>query len=238
MLAPYKCANEQLDVRISTAHKITQNLALISGLLSSLVYAIADIVCSILYDGYSYTSQTVSELSAIDAPTRPVWNSFMLIYSLLMMLFAWGVWHSAGRNRIARIVAGVLFAYVVIGFFWPPMHQRQVIAAGGGTLTDTLHIAFTFITVPLMMLAIGFGATLFGRAFKLYSILTILLMLVFGYITSLDAPNLQANLPTPMIGIWERICIGLNLSWIIVLSIFFLIKTPETKGSTSNPNLS
>jgi len=180
----------------------------------------------------------VSELSAIDAPTRPVWNSFMLIYSLLMMLFAWGVWHSAGRNRIARIVAGVLFAYVVIGFFWPPMHQRQVIAAGGGTLTDTLHIAFTFITVPLMMLAIGFGATLFGRAFKLYSILTILLMLVFGYMTSLDAPNLQANLPTPMIGIWERICIGLNLSWIIVLSIFFLIKTPETKGSTSNPNLS
>ena len=237
MLAPYRCANEQIHVRIATAHEITRKLALIAGILSSLLYVTADIVCSIMYDGYSYSSQTVSELSAIDAPTRPIWTSVMLVYSLLMILFAWGIWQSANGNRKARIVAAILFVYVAIGFFWPPMHQREVIAAGGGTLTDTLHIVFTFITVPLMMLAIGFGATLFGKTFKFYSIITILLMLSFGYMTSLDAPNLQANLPTPMIGVWERICIGLNLLWTIMLSISFFTKKSNLRA-TLHSNLS
>ena len=162
----------------------------------------------------------------------------MLAYSLLMILFTWGIWQAAPTNRRARTVAAVLFSYIVIGFFWPPMHQRQVIAAGGGTLTDTLHIVFTFITVPLMIIAIAFGANLFGRPFKLYSILTIIGMLGFGFMTSTEASNLQANLPTPQMGIWERICIGLNLLWIVVLAIIFISKSPTVKRNGSSSNVS
>jgi hypothetical protein len=35
----------------------------------------------------------------------------------------------------------MFIAHDVTGFFWPPMHQREVLAAGGGTRTDTMHIA-------------------------------------------------------------------------------------------------
>ena len=112
--------------------------------------------------------------------------------------------------------------YVVIGAFWPPMHQREVLAAGGGTLTDTLHIVFTFVTVPLMLLVIGFGAAAFGKAFRLYSILTIIVVIGFGVLTGLDAPRMEQNLPTPWMGVWERISIGAYMVWAATLSIILL----------------
>src|SRR5687768_10079665 len=116
---------------------------LFCGILSSLFYVAMNIFVAIQYEGYNSASQTVSELSAIDAPTRSLWVSLAIVYALLMIAFGWGVWKSGGRNRRLRIVGGAMIVNAVIGLFWPPMHQREVLAAGGGTLTDTLHIAFT-----------------------------------------------------------------------------------------------
>ena len=113
-------------------------------------------------------------------------------------------------------------AYGVIGLAWPPMHLREVLAAGGGTLTDTMHIVFAMVTVLLMLLAIGFGAAAFGKRFRLYSIATMVILFAFGALTIPDAPKIQANLPTPWIGVWERINIGVFLLWVVVLAIMLL----------------
>jgi hypothetical protein len=43
---------------------------LVSGVLASLLYLGTDVLAALLYEGYSYTDQTVSELSAIGSPTR------------------------------------------------------------------------------------------------------------------------------------------------------------------------
>jgi hypothetical protein len=110
----------------------------------------------------------------------------------------------------------------VIGLFWPPMHQREVLAAGGGTLTDILHIVWTTITVPLMLFAIGYAAAQPVKHFRLYSILTISAMLLFGVLTGLASPRMETNLPTPLIGLWERICIGAYMLWVMVLAIILL----------------
>jgi hypothetical protein len=42
-------------------------------------------------------------------------------------------------------------------------------------------------------------------------------LLVFGGLTFLEAPRLQANLPTPWIGLWERINISVFLLWVVML---------------------
>lgn len=207
---------------------------LVCGILASLLYVAMNIITAVLYEGYSAFSQTVSELSAIGAPTRPLWVSLGVVYSLLVIAFGWGVRHSASGSRPLRI-AGVLFMAIgVIGFFWPPMHQREVIAAGGGTLSDTLHIAFTFITVPLMMLAMGYGAAVFGKRFRFYSIASLVLMFAFGMLTGLDSSKLEANLPTPWMGVWERINIGLYMLWVVVFAMLLLRRaqaadTPRVK---------
>ncbi len=114
--------------------------------------------------------------------------------------------------------------YGAIGIGWPlaPMHLREVLATGGSTLSDTMHIVFAMVTVLLMLLAVGFGAAAFGKRFRFYSIVTIMILLVFGALTVPEAAKIQANLPTPWVGVWERINIGVFLLWVVVLAMTLL----------------
>lgn len=109
------------------------------------------------------------------------------------------------------------------------MHQREVLAAGGGSLTDTLHIVFTMVTVPLMLLVMGFGAAAFGKQFRLYTIVTILLVIFFGILTGLQSAQMEANLPTPWMGVWERISIAAYMVWVVVFAIILLRSNRETE---------
>lgn len=198
---------------------MTRKILLACGVLSSLLYVGMNVFIPLQWPGYSSTSQTISELSAIGAPTRSVWVPLGLVYSVLLAMFGWGVWKSAGTNRALRVVGVLLIAQGLFGLAWPPMHQRAVLAAGGGTLTDSMHIAWSVVTVVLMMLSIGFGAKAFGKRFRLYSVATIAILVTFGVLTALDGPRVQANLPTPWLGIWERISIAVDMIWVSVLAI-------------------
>jgi acetyl esterase/lipase len=193
-------------------------LLLTFGILASLLYVAMNIYFPMQWDGYSSASQTVSELSAVGAPTRPLWVLLGGVYALLIATFGYGVCQSARGNRPLRVVGGLLIAHGIVALWWPPMHQRAVTATGGGTLTDTMHIIWAVATVLLMLLAIGFGASALGKRFRLYSIATIVILLAFGVLTGLDGPNIAANLPTPFVGIWERINIGAFLLWVVVLA--------------------
>jgi len=203
---------------ISSAKK----LFLSCGIISSLLYAGMLVFVPMQWNDYSSASQTVSELSAINAPTRTLWVPLGIAYTLLMAVFGFGIQKFANGNRPLKIVGTIIIIYGLIGIFWPPMHQREVLAANGQTLTDTLHIVWTVVTVLLMLLAIGFGTIAFGKWFRIYSIMTILILLLFGILTAMAAPRVQANLPTPMAGIWERINIGVFLLWVSVLSLVLL----------------
>lgn len=188
---------------------------LVCGILSSLIYIGADLVAATLYAGYSYTDQTVSELSAIGAPTRPFWICMGILYTLLLAAFGWGIWMSAGRKRLLRVVGALLVVDAVFALFWPPMHQR----GAESTLTDTLHIVWTMVNGVLMVLVMGFAAAALGRRFRIYSIASMIIMVAFGALTGVQAPGLAANLPTPWMGVWERINIAAFLMWFIVLAI-------------------
>lgn len=207
---------------------------LICGVASSLLYAV--MIWAIRYEGYSLVAQVPSELTAIGAPTRQLWTALGWIYAALAAAFGFGLWKWAGRNRVLRIVGGLLFAHAALGLLWPfaAMHQREVLAAGGATLSDTLHVVLGGVTVCLMFLAIGFGAGAFGRRFRLYSIASMVVLLAFGLLTFLDAPRLQANLPTPWIGLWERINISAFLVWIVVLAAK-LFRNGQSKDAGRRP---
>jgi hypothetical protein len=73
-----------------------------------------------------------------------------------------------------------------------------------------------------MLLAIGVGSVAFGERFRFYSIASLVILAAFGALTFLDAPRVTANLPTPWIGVWERINIGVFLLWIVVLATTLL----------------
>jgi hypothetical protein len=201
--------------RSRTVHRVL----LLCGILSSLYYVVLNSIVPLHYPGYSVVSQTVSELSAIDAPTRQLWVFLCTFYSVLVIAFGCGVWLCAGTSRPLRIAGAMMLVYGVSGFFWPPMHQREVLAAGGETPTDIMHIAFSMATVLFMMLMMAFGAAGFNKRFRLFTVASFILFVVFGTLTGLDAPKISKDLPTPLIGIWERINIGIFLLWVVVFAI-------------------
>lgn len=192
---------------------------LLCGIAASLLYVAMLVFIPLGWDGYSSASQTISELSAIDTPTRSVWVPFGVLYTLLMAAFGCGVWMAAGGSRGLRVVGALLVVYGVIGLGWPPMHQRAVLAAGGKTLTDTLHVVWMMVTGLLMLLAMGFAAAAFGRRFRWYSVITIVVLVGLGALTGVAAPRMEADLPTPWMGVSERIVAGAMMLWVIVLAI-------------------
>lgn len=193
-------------------------ILLICGILSSLLYVLMNIFVPMGFEGYSIPSQTVSELSAIDAPTRTLWVWLAILYILLFAAFGWGVRKSADGNRSLRIVAGLIMAYVVLNLYWPPMHLR----GNKPGLTDTLHIIWAMITLLLMMFIMGFGAAALGKGFRFFTIATFVVFITFGVLIGTEAPGIPRNLPTPYIGTWERINIGAYMLWVIVFAVALL----------------
>ena len=192
------------------------------GILSSVLYVAMTLFVGLLWDGYSVASRVPSELSAIGAPTRTLWMWLGAVYGVLMVAFGWIVWKTAPPNRALRVVGALLIAHTLFGQFWPPMHQREVLAAGGGTLTDTLHLAWAMVTGVFFMLMVGFGAAALGGRFRAYSIATMIIVLACGAVTGMYASRLQADLPTPWVGVWERVSIATFMAWIAVLAAALL----------------
>ena len=198
---------------------MTRKFLLAGGVFAAVWFAAMNIFVPMQWADYRAASQTVSELSAVGAPTRSLWIALGSIYSLLIAGFGFGVWKSARGNRALRVVGGLLIIHSVFGASWPPMHQRAVLAAGGATLTDTLHLVWAFVTVVLMTLEIWFSGASLGARFRAYCVATIVLLLGGGILTAIGSPAVSANLPTPWIGVWERINIGVYLLWLAVLAI-------------------
>ncbi|HSO38659.1 MAG TPA: DUF998 domain-containing protein [Labilithrix sp.] len=205
---------------------------LVCGALGSLDYFVAaNIVGPLRWEGYSSLSRSVSELSAIGAPSRPVMVALFVLYGALTMAFGVGVWASSGSARVLRIVGGLLVAFGAVCLTGPltPMHQR---GAGG---SDLLHIISTIADVVLILLILGFGAAALDRRFRLYSAATIVVLLSLAALAGLSGPAVAADQPTPWVGLTERISIGAYLLWFAVFAIALLRRRPD--ASRTAPKL-
>ena len=214
----------------------SKRILLICGILSSLLYVAATILGAMRWNGYSSTSQTVSELIAINAPSAPLVVPLFFAYSVLMFAFGLGVWRSSGQKRVLRIVACFIVGKEVLGLavtLFAPMHMR----GQETTLTDTMHAVLTGVGVFLCMFpALGFGAAAIGKQFRVYSIVTMLIFIVAGILTFVDGSRISANLPTPWMGVWERINIYGYMLWIVVLAIVLLRNQDQSRTAKASPH--
>ena len=199
---------------------MSTKLLLGCGILAPLLYVISDGLASLAWNCYSYLHQTVSETFAVDAPTRPFVVLRLLVYSVLMIGFGFGVRRVAGARRGLRVAGALFLALGAVDLAGPftPMHLREVLASGGGTVTDVPHISLASVDVLLIVCILISGAGAFGRKFRIYSWFTVLTVLVFGAWAGLDGPGIQANLPTPWVGLRERISIFAFMAWVVVLA--------------------
>lgn len=237
-MKPLIAGSNEMVGSAATRHLMVRKVLLVCGIVSSLLYVATTIIGALVWQGYNSISQSVSELMAIGAPSKPVVDPLFIAVCVLEIGFGVGVWLSAGPKRALRVVGGLLVgfgAFDLVGKFLPvgSMHQREALAAGGATLTDTLHLILAGVDTLFIFLIIGFGAFALGKWFRLYSIGTILVLLVFGFLAAQDAARVAANLPTPYTGLEERINIFGYYLWAAVLAIGLLRAPVEQPQSDS-----
>jgi len=189
------------------------------GALAPLVYIATDIVAARRYAGYSFSDQAVSELFAIGAPTSGLVVPLFTLSSALLLPFALGVWSSAGGNRAMRVMASMIVgnaldALLLWNFF--PMHVRGVTP----TFTDTMHAILA--TNPFVLLTIAFALAAFRGWFRLYSLLTIVMMLAPASLAISYVAALLANHPTPGLGLAERAGQYAHQLWQVVLALMLV----------------
>lgn len=207
------------------------------GIASSLLYVVMVLLVPAGRASYSASSQTISELSAIGAPTRSLWMWPAVAYTVLVCWFGWAV-HLWAAHRLERRAGRVIFMYGALGVLWPiaPMHLRETLAAGGGDWHDAMHVVLAAMTVSLMCASMALAAAAAERAFRWYSLASVAILVPFGGLTFIDAPRVAANLPTPWLGVWERISVGVFLLWIVVFAVV-LLRRRDAAGPSSAASL-
>jgi len=203
-------------IESSSKHRATLIL-LACGILSPVLYDGTDILASMAYPGYSYRDQAVSELFAIGAPTSALVVPLFTLSSIALILFAAGVWWSSARRaRAVRVLALMTLASAIVGLLiWNafPMHMR----GAERTLTDTMHLVLA--ANPFVLLAICAAAVALPGRFRVYSIVTLVLLVVPAIFAFRLAPLVDANAPTPWLGISERFAQYETGVWQVVLAV-------------------
>jgi hypothetical membrane protein len=208
--------------------KSTKTL-LICGILIPIIYIGTDTLSAILYPGYIYSDQAISELSAIGAPTAWLWKALAFIYNPLLLALGIGVRSSAKDNKLLKASGTLMVVSFFVGLLWLffPMNMRGNI----GSTSDTGHLVLSTV-VPILLIAIvALGAGAGGKKFRLYSYLTVLAMLVFAALVWTFVPKVAANLPTPGMGLMERVAVFAPMIWFGVLAVVLLKKEGKTENS-------
>jgi hypothetical protein len=214
--------------KIATASMLPKVL-LICGIIASLLQAGTDIIGGMLWNGYSFTSQAISELTAIGAPTRALLVPFAPIYSALQIAFGLGLLLLiAGQRRTLRIIGVLQVAIGIVALAWMPfpMHMR----GAETTFTDTMHNTFAGIQVLLILTSIGLGTIAYGKRFGYYSIGTLVILLALGSLSFLVAGQLVLQQLGNWFGLIERITVYGYTLWVVVLAIVLMCEEKRSQA--------
>ena len=201
---------------------------LLGGVLAPTLYAAADAWAGLSWEGYSFRDQTISELGATGAPPSGQFSVLLVVVYLAMVAFGVGVWKSAaGRPRL-RTAGGLLVGFGILALTVGQFAAMRPRGAEQG-MSGALHLAEGAAAMLLLLSAMGFAAAGTGRRFALYTVATIAVMLAFGGWSAMEIPRVEAGLPTPWVGVKERIYWYSYQLWFLVLALK-LRREPDGTG--------
>ena len=202
--------------RVSSHRRMPRKGLLIACVGSVVGYGLGDLVSRLLYHGYSYKDQWISELTAFGSPVRPLMVTAILIHGLLLLVFGVGLWRSADRRSLRRV--GVLL--MLAGVIGLPTHTVFAMSSRWMTagFNDTMHATLSLTFGLIVFAAVVLSAVAFKRWFRLYSIATIPVLVGFGVASSVAIQGIAQN-STPWAGAFERINAYAYFAWLILLAV-------------------
>jgi hypothetical protein len=189
---------------------------LLAAVAAVVVYTIGDVLSGLLYDGYSFRDQAISELSAFGSPVRPLMVTVILIHNVMLLAFGIGILRVARRRIVWWIGALQVTEFVLVGIathtFWA-MSSRDMATGFNDTMHITLTAVFTIILVAMMILS----AAAYPGWFRLYTIGTMVVLVGFGIASGLAMRGIEQN-DTPWAGGFERINAYASFAWLVILA--------------------
>lgn len=205
---------------------LAQQALLAAGIAAGALYVAADVLCGLLYDGYSFKDQTISELGATGAPTKGLLTALLALDSLFLAAFGVGVLRAAQDKRVLRWAGALIVVVSAIALVVAPFGPMSARGADSG-FNGTLHKVYISTNSVLIMVAAGLSAFAFGWRFRLYAVGTITVMLGFGAWAATFASDIEADLATPWVGMIERIDVYAYLAWLAVLAVALIRSCPH-----------
>jgi len=203
---------------------------LMLGIFAALAWIISDFNASYRYEGYSWPVDAISGLSAVDSPVQSLSRVGTLIYDMLRIGFAAGVWFSAGARRSIRITSAALLAFSLTDFaaFFFPWYPEKPLS----TPENLAHSAFAG-ALPMLwfFLSIGTSAHAGEKGFRMFSYAIILAMLVLGALPLLGSSVTGVDQPPALFGASERINAYGYMVWMMALAVVLLRKLPVSRDA-------
>lgn len=195
---------------------MTTTRLLVAAIASVVVYGLGDLASGMLYDGYSYRDQWISELSAFGSPVRSLMVAAILVHGLLLIAFGICIWRFADRRSL-RWVGQLLIVAGVIGF---PTHTVFAMSSRWMTagFNDTMHASLSLAFGLVVFVAVALSAVAYPGWFRLYAIATIPILVGFGVASSVAIQGIEQNF-TPWAGAFERINAYSYFAWLVVLAV-------------------
>lgn len=135
------------------------------GVVSFLSYAAAVIFSPLGYPGYDRMSQAVSDLSAINAPSRVLWNQLSCLYGVcgLISIMMVCVFIQDKLNKTLRIG---IYTFAAMNWVSYVGYALFPLSTGGytGTFQDIMHVYA--ITIPVVLLSIASLVLIMAGGYK------------------------------------------------------------------------
>ncbi len=199
------------------------DLLMLSGMLAIVFYVVHVVIGGIKWKGYSHLQQPISDLTATGAPNRNLILSLTAIYGLLALIFAISFTILKSREHNPLVFwGGVTFIVLHLVSVLYPIFPQDLPGAET-TLRGRMHILITALIVPFTILTpflIGFGfiSEPLWHTFGVYSIITGILILVFGGTTAIFYAK-----KLPYFGLVERLNIGALQVWTFIFSLQLIL---------------
>ena len=207
-----------------------RRVLLLCGVVAPLLYAAADTLAGLSWEGYSFRDQTISELGAIGAPSRPLFSTLLVLVYLLFTAFGAGVWKTRRNTHGLQWAGALLIGLGVLALTVGQFSAMQLRGTEQGA-HGALHLIEGAAAMVLLLAAMGFAAAALGKGFAIYTLATVAVMLSFGGWSAMEIPRIEQGLPTPWVGIKERIYWYSYQLWFIVLAVM-LLREPSGKRDT------
>ena len=125
------------------------------GVVSFLSYTAAMVFAPLAYPGYNWMAQTVSDLSAANAPSLALWNQLSALYNVCEVVCVTAVCIGI-QGRKTKLLRSGIYLFAIMEWISAVGYRMFPLSDSGyaGAFQDVMHMAVTALVVLLSIVSL------------------------------------------------------------------------------------